>query len=104
MEKHDYFTVSVLPETEKKTLALCGTKSGRETDKIRDCGLTLNYGAGDAPFFEEAQWVLVCKKMYAHDFSPEGVLDGTHVLPCYAQGECGLHRMYIGEVLEVYRK
>jgi len=104
MESHDYFTVSVLPEAEKKTLAVCGTKSGRELNKIETCGLTVRYGVGDAPFFEEAEWVLVCKKMYAHDFAPDCVLDGTHILPRYAEGEGGWHRMYIGEVLEAYRK
>ena len=29
MESHDYFTLSILPESEKKAMALCGTKSGR---------------------------------------------------------------------------
>ena len=59
MESHDYFTLSILPESEKKAMALCGTKSGRDTDKIAACGLTLAYGAGDAPYFEQAELVLV---------------------------------------------
>ena len=52
-ESHDYFTVSVLPLSHKQTtMQLCGTKSGRDVDKIKACGLTVCYGAGDAPFFE----------------------------------------------------
>ena len=51
MESHDYFTVSVLPAEKKGTvMAYCGTKSGRDVDKFRECGLTVRYGAGDAPY------------------------------------------------------
>ena len=49
MEAQDYFTVSVLPAEHKKTtMAYCGTKSGRDVDKFKDCELTVAYGAGDA--------------------------------------------------------
>ena len=34
MEESRYFTVSVLPEEAKAVTAYCGTKSGRDTDKI----------------------------------------------------------------------
>ena len=102
MEAHDYFTVSVLPLSQKKTMALCGTKSGRDVDKIKECGLTLCYGAGDAPFFDEAELVLVCKKVYVQDMDPACVVDGTHILPYY-EGQ-GWHRIYTGEVVEAYTK
>ena len=55
MESHDYFTVSILPEEAKKVTALCGSKSGRDMDKVKACGLTVRWGAGDAPFFDEAE-------------------------------------------------
>lgn len=103
-ESHDYFTVSVLPLTHKATtMKLCGTKSGREIDKIKECGLTLRYGAGNAPFFDEAEWVLVCKKAYVQDLQPDCVLDREHILPYYGE-QGGWHRMYVGEVVEAYIK
>jgi flavin reductase (DIM6/NTAB) family NADH-FMN oxidoreductase RutF len=103
METHDYFTVSVLPVSEKQTMAFCGSKSGRDVDKIKECGLTVRYGAGDAPFFEEAEWVLVCKKLYVQDLNETCVLDREHILPQYgAKG--GWHRAYTGQVVEVYTK
>jgi flavin reductase (DIM6/NTAB) family NADH-FMN oxidoreductase RutF len=103
MESHDYFTVSVLPVSEKQTMAFCGSKSGRDVDKIKECGLTVRYGAGDAPFFEEAEWALVCKKLYVQDLREACVLDKDHILPQYgAKG--GWHRAYTGQVLEVYQK
>ena len=103
MESFDYFTVSVLPVSEKKTLAFCGTKSGRDVDKITECGLTLCYGAGDAPFFDQAELVLVCKKLYTQDLNPACVLDDKAILPYYGQ-KGGWHRAYTGTVVEVYQK
>ena len=102
MESHDYFTVSVLPLSDRQTAQVCGTKSGRDIDKIKECGLTLRYGAGDAPFFDEAEWVLVCRKLYAQDLDESCVLD-ERVLHHYgAKG--GWHRAYTGEVVEAYTK
>ena len=102
MESHDYFTVSVLPLSDRQTAQVCGTKSGRDIDKIKECGLTLLRGAGDAPFFDEAEWVLVCRKLYAQDLDESCVLD-ERVLHHYgAKG--GWHRAYTGEVVETYTK
>ena len=102
MESHDYFTVSVLPLSDRQTAQVCGTKSGRDIDKIRECGLTLCYGAGDAPFFDEAEWVLVCKKLYAQDLNEACVLDESVLQHYGAKG--GWHRAYTGEVVEAYTK
>lgn len=102
MEDQDYFTVSVLPEGEKKTMALCGSRSGRDVDKIKECGLTVRYGAGDAPFFEEAEAVLVCRKLYVQDMEPECVVAGQEkILPYYGE-KGGWHRIYTGEIVEAY--
>lgn len=103
MESHDYFTVSVLPAACKKTMVFCGTKSGRDVDKIGECGLTVCYGAGDAPFFAEAEWVLVCRKAYIQDLEPAYIKDEKHIAPFYGTAG-GWHRMYIGEVVEAYTK
>jgi flavin reductase (DIM6/NTAB) family NADH-FMN oxidoreductase RutF len=102
MESRDYFTVSVLPQQHKKTtMRLCGTQSGRDVDKVRACGLTVRYGAGDAPFFEEAELVLVCKKLYVQDLDPACVLDGAVIAPFYGE-KGGWHRVYTGHIVEAY--
>lgn len=102
MEDRDYFTVSVLPESGRQTMALCGSRSGRDVDKIKECGLTVRYGAGDAPFFEEAEAVLVCRKLYVQDMDPACVTAGQEkILPHYGE-KGGWHRIYTGEILEAY--
>ena len=103
MESGDYFTVSVFPLSDRKTMAFCGTKSGRDIDKIKECGLTVCYGTGDAPFFDEAEWVLVCRKIYAQDMTADCTLDDECILPYYGE-KGGWHRMYVGEVVEAYTK
>ena len=103
MESHDYFTVSVFPADRKKDMAFCGTKSGRDVDKVKECGLTLRYGAGDAPFFEEAEWVLVCRKLFVQDLEASCVTD-ERVLKSYTPAMGGWHRAYVGEVVEAYQK
>ena len=103
MEDQAYFTVSVLPKDMKNAMALCGTKSGRDMDKIKECGLTVRAGAGGAPFFEEAELVLVCRTLYAQDLEPACVLHAGEekILPSYgAKG--GWHRVYTGEIVEAY--
>jgi flavin reductase (DIM6/NTAB) family NADH-FMN oxidoreductase RutF len=101
MERQDYFTVSVLPVSARDKMAFCGSKSGRDVDKFAACGLTVQYGAGDAPMIAEADWAVVCRKLYAQDLKPEHLLD-TRPEKFY-QGE-SWHRMYIGEVVELYQK
>lgn len=103
MEEQEYFTVSVLPRDMKKAMTLCGTKSGRDMDKIKECGLTVRAGAGGAPFFEEAELVLVCRTLYAQDLDSACVLPAGEekILPNYgAKG--GWHRVYTGEIVEAY--
>ena len=102
MEESGYFTLSFFSEDYRQQLTLCGTKSGRELDKVKECGFTVRAGAGNAPYFEEAELVLVCKKLYAQDFAPEcftqpGLTDKWYPDKDY-------HRMYIGEIVEAYRK
>ena len=103
MERSDYFTVSVLPKGSQEIMALCGTKSGREVDKFSVCGLTVQYGVGDAPYPAEAEWVLVCKKLFVQDMAPEFVQD-DRIFRSYTTAKGGWHRIYTGEVVKAYKK
>ncbi|BDF70421.1 flavin reductase [Oscillospiraceae bacterium] len=101
MEAGERFTLSFFGEEYRKALAFCGAKSGRDVDKIKACGLTVAAGAGDAPYFEEADLVLVCKKAYWQDLDPSHFLD-PEIEKHYPQKD--YHRMYIGEIVEAYKK
>ena len=101
VEREDTFTLCFLGEEYRKALALCGSKSGRDVDKVKECGFTVTTAEG-APYFEEADLVLVCKKAYWQDMDPSHFLDGEIDSKWYPQKD--YHRIFIGEILEVLRK
>lgn len=100
-EKEEYFTVSFFGEEHKKALAYCGRNSGRDVDKAKETGLTpLSVGASVS--FEEAEIVLLCRKLAFQDIRPEGFVDPTIDKACYPDKD--YHRMYIGEIVSCFVK
>lgn len=102
VEKEDYFTLSFFGEAYRKQLALCGAKSGRDIDKVKACGFTVASGAGNAPYFEEAELVLVCRKLYEQKIDPECFADKTLDGDIYPEKD--YHHMFIGEIVEAWKK
>ena len=102
VERSGFFTLSFFGEEYRKALTLCGSKSGRDIDKIKECGLTVSASAGNAPYFQEAELVLVCRKLYWQDIDPAHFLDPDLDGRWYPEKD--YHRMYIGEIVEVYRE
>lgn len=98
MEKNDAFTLSFFDEHYKPQLNFCGSRSGRETDKVDECGFTIREAENESVFFEEARLVLECRKIYFQDLDPSHFLDES-ILRHYPQKD--FHRMYIGEITRV---
>lgn len=101
MDKGDVYTLSFYTEVYKDALKYCGTTSGRTTDKIKGSGLTPIKLPSGATAFSEAWMILECKKIVAQPISPDAVV----VKP--ADGDWsknGYHKMYIGEILNVWVK
>jgi flavin reductase (DIM6/NTAB) family NADH-FMN oxidoreductase RutF len=96
------FSLSFFGKTHRKALQICGDRSGRDTDKAAEAGLTpLVFEAGSAAGavgFQEASEIIVCRKLYAHDFDPAGFLDPS-IETNYPNRD--YHRMFIGEVAAV---
>lgn len=100
MEKHEDFTLCVLPVEYKDQITLCGTRSGRSVDKVKATGLTpVKSSAVAAPGFDEAELILECRKMYYDDIEPSHFL-ATHIEANYNGRD--YHRMYFGEILAVH--
>ena len=102
MEKNDYFMVSIYPEECKEALQIMGSKSGRDCDKPALAGLTpveIEHGVT----FAEAEKTFVCRKIYAADLVAEGA-DPEIFERMYIANARGLHKMYIGEVVEIIEK
>ena len=76
-------------------MAVFGSKSGRDTDKYAESGLTPAFYDG-VPYTAEAQKVFICRKIAAADITPEWFTDHKFDVENYPRKD--YHRMYIGEV------
>ena len=101
VDREEYFTLTFFPEEYRKALSLCGSKSGREIDKVKECGFTVKTASCGAPYFEEAQLVLVCRKRFAQAMDPNNIPQEIKE-KWYPQKD--YHTMYIGEIVEVLKK
>lgn len=103
VDSNEYFTLSFFTEDYRKALQLCGTKSGREIDKIRECGFTMTAAECGAPYMEEAELVLVCKKQYAQPMDAQFLTEGDAIDKRWYPNH-DWHTMYIGQIVEAYIK
>ena len=77
------------------------TSARRDTDKIAEAGITPVYDE-NAPYFEEAKLVLVCRKMAKGKFEPEQFIDKTVDERWYPQKD--YHNIYYGAIEKVLVK
>ena len=101
VDREDYFTLAFFGEEYRKALSLCGSKSGREVDKVKECGFTVTTAQCGAPYFEEAELVLVCRKRFAQPMDPAQIPEDIKAR-CYPERD--YHTLYIGEIVEAYQK
>ena len=97
MEENDYFVLSFFDNQYKKSLALMGSKSGRDIDKDKEANLTPVEHNG-VTIYKEARMTIILKKIYHADLIKDNV--PIEALETYYLKEKP-HRMYIGEVVEI---
>jgi flavin reductase (DIM6/NTAB) family NADH-FMN oxidoreductase RutF len=100
IEKEELFTLSFYGEEFRNVLKICGSQSGRNTDKVADAGLTPLF-IDNTVSFKEAEYTLVCRKMASQFIDPKGFEDET-IDKNYAAGD--YHKVYIGEIVKVLAK
>lgn len=100
MNDSDYFSCSFFDESYRNALAYCGKYSGRDVDKAKECNLTPDF-TENAPFFKEANTVLVCKKLFIQDMTEDCFIDKT-LLSNYENND--YHRVFVGEIVKVLKK
>lgn len=94
-------SLSALPQQYARAVALCGARSGREGDKMKEAGLTYvglpcgGVGVG------EAELVIVGRVLCAHPLSP-AELDGAVLLEkWYRDGD--FHTLYYATISKIYK-
>jgi len=101
IDRSETFTVSVpVNKNLKEALAYCGTKSGRDVDKIKECGLTLQAAQMvDTPVISDCELQIECRIVYKQAMEPGTLDDGIRDLK-YPNGD--FHVMYYGEIVKAY--
>lgn len=102
IEKYTDFTINFLPESMKNILELCGTRSGRDFNKVSACGLhTLNADSVQSPCFEESEIIVTCKTLMKTRVKPEQFVDPA-IDKFYS--DKSYHGRYIGEIMGIWKK
>lgn len=102
MDKGDTYTISFYTEAYKDNLRYCGSVSGSTTDKIKGSGLTPVKTPSGATAFSEAWMIFECKKIVSQQISPDAIADKSQLKGDW--GKDGYHKMYIGEIVNVWIK
>lgn len=91
------FSLSFFEESYKPMLGYMGKVSGKNEDKIKKSGLTVQYKDG-APVFKEASLTLICRKMYRQTLEEDCFIDKTNIGKWYPQKD--YHDMYVAEIVD----
>ncbi|MFH0964841.1 MAG: flavin reductase [Planctomycetota bacterium] len=97
IERTGFFSVNVPTKGMEKTCAVCGSKSGRDMDKVLACKLTVEKGSyASAPVILECPIVYECKVVHSTDVIPERLAEEVRA-EAYPKGD--YHRLYFGKIL-----
>lgn len=100
-EKFDNFSVSFFDRSYRKALSLLGTKSGRDTDKIAQSGLTPTF-VDEVPTFQEAYLTVLVRKLYRSPMESAGFLVPAIEQEFYSDKD--YHTIYFAEITKVLGK
>lgn len=106
LEKNNGFTLSFFTEDYRGALKICGSKSGRDSDKIKEAGITAIETPSGLMSFKEARMIIECKKMFVQE------LDLNHldkdvkesVIADFYKGDAAKHQQYISEITNIWIK
>lgn len=101
VEDNPSFNISFFDKKYKPALNFCGSKSGRDYDKVKETGLTPVITPKGNITFQEAYLTIDCTKLYADDLKPERFIDNALIEKNYPAKD--FHRFYIGEIVGCYK-
>jgi flavin reductase (DIM6/NTAB) family NADH-FMN oxidoreductase RutF len=104
IEKSGNFTVSVcFDDSMKKAFSICGTKSGRDIDKFKECNLKAVPGKSvSSPVMGGCNIYYECKVVYKRDMDKKFLSEDVDS-DCYGGSNTGdYHTIYYGEIVNCY--
>lgn len=111
LDKNPQFTINIpVGEFNKKILGVCGTKSGRNVDKISELNLTLEESNNiSVPGIKELPLTLECRVIYKQEQDKNAITEENKKV-CYPQdvdssyhgANKDFHTAYYGEIVGAY--
>ena len=103
VEREGRLTLSFYTEQYREALKLCGTKSGRDIDKVVATGLTPVKLESGAMTFAEARLTLDCRKLFKTPMTEAAFIDKEQLAKWYGANPGGsLHDIYIVAIEDVF--
>lgn len=103
METNNYYTLSFYTEAYRDALKYCGSTSGKNSNKVEGSGLTPITLPSGAKAFSEAWLIIECKKVLGQQITKDAVFDEKVKENWTSEGK-QLHKMYAGEIVNVWVK
>ena len=102
MENAEYFSVNIPFEKLKKELMFCGTKSGRDTNKLKECSLSTMKGKENGiSVIADCNLFYECKIIHKNSVCGD-VLEKSIDSKYYPSKD--YHTIYYGKILSSYEK
>ena len=103
IERESRLTLSFYKEEYRSILQFCGTKSGRDVDKVKETGLKPVALESGAMTFEQARLTLDCRKLFKSPMAAADFIDKSILEKWYGNQPGGsLHDVYVVEIEGVY--
>lgn len=103
LENNERMTLTFFGKgNQREALAVCGSKSGRDCDKVKEAGLNAVFTDAGNPTFAEAELVIEGRKLFAQNWEEQSFFDQEILNKWFSAKD--FHKMYIIEIEKVLVK
>lgn len=102
VNESEVFSLSFFTEKYRNELNFCGTKSGKDVNKIANTGLTHFRTENGCYAFREARLYMECRKLYADHLNANSFIEEALIKKNYPKND--FHQFTIGEIIGCYVK
>lgn len=100
MEAADTFSMALMDAEHTAAIAYCGSRSGRQEDKIAALGLRVLH-EGDTPYLAQSRLVFLCKKLAAPALQEADFLGDDAIPDRWYRDKGGYHTLFFGEIVKI---
>lgn len=97
VEQSEYISLCFPKDNNRNALGYCGSRSGRDEDKIKNLSLHVCEHES-TPYIEESDIVFICKILYSDSLKKENFKDNSP-LSAYAAND--FHKFFVCEIQKV---